>query len=430
MDALNNLGSRGLEPDGLQEGRFAGTSATESDDRVAANSRSFPADSAPMPYDLRLPGGRSDQYYADTARFADLFLDEAELRAATLLDGYGRHVQEVLREAPRSRGEYAVELLMLGLALQLYGGAAESAPGWAVELTRELLWLRRRSAAAKPVADFGRAVLSALFLAQGIGRPFSATPASPEQLPRLIEWLSASGEFTQEAMRINNWRGYLATMRGDEAAHWLAESVALYDWFRREAEAALGTYTKDISAFLAAEAPRHRCREDRLLCSRGAVEYHLGMVAAEIMNRGLLPAFERTSHRIVLVPACLRAEPNCCQAQRAGLDLTCTGCRPDCTVNRLTHLMRSLGATVYLVPHSTGFSQWLVRWQGASDVGVTAVACLANIVSGGFEMRARGIASQCVVLDFPGCQRHWSRKGIATEVNEERLVQIVTAHPA
>ena len=44
-------------------------------------------------------------------------------------------------------------------------------------------------------------------------------------------------------------------------------------------------------------------------------------------------------------------------------------------------------------------------------------------------MRARGIASQCVLLDFPGCGRHWSRESLPTEVNKERLVQIATAQP-
>jgi hypothetical protein len=88
--------------------------------------------------------------------------------------------------------------------------------------------------------------------------------------------------------------------------------------------------------------------------------------------------------------------------------------------------MRSLGAAVYLVPHSTGFSRWLERWQGAPEFGVIAVACLLNILPGGYEMRARGIASQCVPLDYPGCHKHWRPKGIATGLNEQRLVQIVT----
>jgi hypothetical protein len=100
--------------------------------------------------------------------------------------------------------------------------------------------------------------------------------------------------------------------------------------------------------------------------------------------------------------------------------------QPRLKVNRITRLMRSLGAEVYLIPHSSGFSRWLERWQRSPEVSVIAVACMLNILPGGYEMRARRIASQCVPLDYPGCQRHWHEEGIATSLNEDRLVEIVT----
>jgi hypothetical protein len=87
--------------------------------------------------------------------------------------------------------------------------------------------------------------------------------------------------------------------------------------------------------------------------------------------------------------------------------------------------MQYEGIEVYIVPHSSGFSRWLERWQADPKVGVAAVACMINILAGGYEMRARRIASQCVPLDFPGCQKHWRDEPVATSVNEERLVQIV-----
>jgi hypothetical protein len=99
-------------------------------------------------------------------------------------------------------------------------------------------------------------------------------------------------------------------------------------------------------------------------------------------------------------------------------------------VNQLTQHLRGTGAKVYLVPHSTGFSRWLERWQKEPDTGVVAVACLLNILPGGYEMRARGIASQCIPLDYPGCKKHWSGKGIPTRFNEERLIQILATPQA
>jgi hypothetical protein len=42
-------------------------------------------------------------------------------------------------------------------------------------------------------------------------------------------------------------------------------------------------------------------------------------------------------------------------------------------------------------------------------------------------MRRRGIPSQCVRLDHPGCRKHWCPQNAPTSVNEERLVRITVA---
>jgi len=265
-----------------------------------------------------------------------------------------------------------------------------------------------------------------------IGRKPTDGGCSLDRLSRLIGWLQATGEFEQEAMRLDNWRSFLGTLPHAEAVHWIETAADLFAWFQREADRTLGAYTRGVTGFLAGEYAGRGCREDQIFCGRQPVEYHLSMVATEIMNRGLREQFECTPQRVVLVPACMRgAKAGSCRARTSGSDIACTACDPACAVNRITRRMRRQGAKVYLIPHSTGFSRWLERWQRAPEAGVVAVACMLNILPGGFEMRARGIASQCVPLDYPGCRKHWSRKGIPTSLNEDRLVQIVagTAGP-
>jgi len=378
-------------------------------------------------YDLRQGGSAAGGFYAEAAHFSGRLLAEIESRAAQALTEYSLFVQDVLKEAQRSRGECGVELLTLGMTLSRYAGAAENSPAWVVKTCRALFRLRRR-APVKPLVDFTRAALTRAFLLPKIGVPAGEDAHSLRRLPRLIEWLEATGEFEQEVARIRNWRGLLETLPQVEAESWIAVAIGLFTWFEHEAAAALGGYTKGVSRFIEEEYARRGCREDQFFCSRPAVEYHLGMVTAEIMNGGLQAGFERKAKKVVLVPACMRgAKANVCRARVAGTDITCTSCDPECAVNRITQKMKALGVKVYIVPHATGFSRWLTRWQREPDTGVTAVACLLNILPGGYEMRARNIASQCVLLDYPGCAKHWREQAIPTAVNEQRLVQIVTA---
>ncbi len=390
-------------------------------------------------YDLRRGGKTSDMFYNELTALADRVLAEVELYAAAALRGYNQFVTSQLRETPRSQGEYAIELLTLGMALRLYREAAAETPGWVVDLARELYWMRRRSPGVKPILDFFRAGLLQLFMAKkldaavtGEGPGETAGGAGRDHgmadLPRLIEWLHATGEFKAEAMRLDHWNCYLRTLPAEQADSWIRTSVSLFDWFHREAELAVGPYTAGVNRFLRSESAHRYWREDRLFCSRRAVEYHLGMIAAEIMNHAMREEFTRKPKKALLVPACMRGEhAGTCHAHSDGVDITCAGCDPDCTINRITERMRDDGVNVYMVPHSSGFSRWLERWEADKDeVGVTAVACLLNILPGGYEMRARGIASQCVPLDYPGCKKHWSREDVPTGVNEERLVEIVT----
>jgi hypothetical protein len=280
------------------------------------------------------------------------------------------------------------------------------------------------------VADVARAVLSRYFLAPAIGRNGKQEPLSLVRLSRLINWLQATGEFDQEVRRLNNWRSFLATLPEGDGRRWMEASVELFAWFEREAAAALGEYTAGVEGFLSTEYAGRGIREDQIFCGRPAVEYHLAMVATELMNRGLRRKFEQMRQKVVLVPGCMRSKSaGECRARICGVDISCSACDPSCTIHRITSQMRELGAKVYIVPHSTGFTRWLERWQHEPDTGVVAVACLLNILPGGYEMRAREIPSQCVPLDYPGCEKHWRRERLSTELNEERLVQIVASPP-
>jgi hypothetical protein len=389
-------------------------------------------------YDLRLDQPSSNRFYSDVSAFSSRTVAEIERRASRALDGYIHYVARNLLEPPRTRGEYGLELLTVGMALRLYGLLATKTPGGVVAVSRELFGMRRRSPRMKPVIDWVRAGIFQIFLRRpprssdlagpGVFEHFDGGDAtSLAALPQVIKWMQATGEFEQESRRMDQWMSYLHELSRIEAEGWIGIALGLFDWFTNEAEAALGRYTLGAIPFLRKTNPTRFWREDQIFCGREPVEYHLGMVASDVMNDGLREDFLARPRKVLLVPTCMRgAKRDQCKAVVHGLDIKCAGCDPDCAINRITRRMHSEGVQVYMVPHSTGFSRWLERWQDDPKVGVVAVACMLNILPGGYEMRGRKIASQCVPLDYPGCEKHWTTGGVPTNANEERLVQIVT----
>lgn len=401
---------------------------------------------APRPrrvYDLRLGLEGSDAYYVDVARFGDKLLDETHLRIPDLIENYSRHMQKILLEPPRSYGEYAIDLLTLGVVQRRYADAAEDTPGWAIMLALEFSWLGRRSWSLRPIADIVGAAIHRLFITKRIGKHTknsshdmdagSATESARrlEQLPHLIEWLQVVGDLDQEAMCLNNLRGFLNTLSESEACRYLDCIVKFTEWFQRESAKALGAYTLGVPGFLAGEYSKRGWREDIVFCGKEQVQYHLAMVAVEIMNRGLRKEYETKPYKVVLVPACLRG-PHAleCQAEIDGTEVRCTECTPACTVSRGTNRMRSLGARAFLIPNCQNFELLLEHWRYRTDVGVTVVVCTLNIMSMGSAMRARGIASQFMPLDYPYCNTHWNSERMASGLNEARLVQISLPHGA
>ena len=168
-------------------------------------------------YDLRLEDGHSDSFHAQASRFSDKVLLEILERENGMLIEYGEFVHRELREPVRSRGEYAIELLTLGLALQRYAGAAENTPRWAVQLARGLFRLRCDFLAMKSLTDHVRASFIRTFLVSKIGCETTPGWRRLKGLRPLIEWLRATGEFEQEARRLENWNRFLGVLPHAEA---------------------------------------------------------------------------------------------------------------------------------------------------------------------------------------------------------------------
>ena len=53
------------------------------------------------------------------------------------------------------------------------------------------------------------------------------------------------------------------------------------------------------------------------------------------------------------------------------------------------------------------------------------IACVSHLISGGWKAKSLGMPPQCVLLDYCGCRKHWHERGIPTDINFGRLLEIL-----
>lgn len=379
-------------------------------------------------YSLTRGKTNSQEYYEDAAQLTDVVLKEAEQCLFSIIREFEASIQQNDLESLRSSKEYLLEALTLGVLWMVYAPHAVTFSPAASGLFHTLIALRRRYRWLKPGIDTVRGILATLLLMPKHTSSQTRVPQTKENLARLLNWLSVTGEFKEEIKRLQYWQAFLANLPAQKVAEYLKAISAFARWFKFQSKASLGKYTTHVEDFLQKSYPQtYRWREDMIFCGRQEVEYHLIMVGAEILNRVFRADFLQTPRKAVLLPACMRARPAAeCRARKDGLDITCTGCTPGCRVRHFNQLGKEQGFDVYVIHHSSDFTKWLERWQDTREVGVVGVACILNLFTGGYEMKDLNIPSQCMLLDYCGCQNHWHPEGIPTDIDQKQLLHTLS----
>jgi hypothetical protein len=374
-------------------------------------------------YSLREGSDHSDFYYETIATFADEIVEESKLYTTWMIDDFMIYIQKSKKKAPRIHEEYILEVLTLGVLWLHYSDDAISLLQPARSLLSRLTELRQKSNTLKPGVDFLRGILSTILFspthAQEIVDSLSLTI---ENIDKLISWLIATGEFTQEGLRLTLWRDFFATVSEQDTADHIASAIAFAAWFEVRSKEVLGRYTIYVEDFLKETIKQDRWREDLVLRRRARVEYHLNMVGAEIMNRAYQQDFLSAPTKIVLLPTCMRKRQGQCRARQIADAYQCTSCTENCTIHELKKLGEEYGFEVYMIPHeSSAFSKELLI---PGEVGIIGIACVLNLMAGGWRAKSLGIPAQCVLLDYCGCKNHWHKEGFPTDINIEQFLTL------
>jgi len=313
---------------------------------------------------------------------------------------------------------------VLGVLWQVYSGDAAELDAAPKQILSQLVRMRERGGSLKPGVDFLRGILSTIFLSPDLYDNMFVLEASLKNMDKLMDWLEATGEFKYEVRRFRKWYEYLMTLSSQEISEILTTSLTLAVWFNVRSEEVLGSYTPNVERYLNELRPDRYWHEDVIFCGRRRVEYHLNMTGAEVMNRAYRDAFVKTSEKSVVLPACMRLLPESKCRVDSG---RCMRCNADCNVSQLTGLGMEHGFDVVVIPHTSSISAGRSRDHSFldKDVGVIGVACVLNLISGGWMLKDMGVPAQCVLLDYCGCKSHWSEEGFPTGINVGQIKRIL-----
>lgn len=365
-------------------------------------------------YSLRLDAADSDDYYRMISAFADSWLTQAKPEVLDLVTGF-REFRQSRGEADRSDAEYMFELLALGVLIREHGREASRMPAWIERLLLGLVIVQDRYPWAERLTKSLRGLLG--WLANQI--PGGERDGDPVRCA--IAWLGANDESAKEK-RLGEWGAYF-THKGEsfaEAA--VSRCLDLADKFAKSNMAALGKSTENVERFLRDEAPRYRHRYDARLVSSTRLEYHLGMLGTEILNRAFRARFLETKRKMVILPPCMCAPEKECKAVETPFGAKCQTCTPSCRVNQITKLGEKRGFSVTMIPDNV---KVFGSGKRTESIGLVGVSCALTNWNGGWDASALGIPAQGLLLDYVGCKFHWDKEGIPTDTNLKELQEIV-----
>jgi hypothetical protein len=379
---------------------------------------------AGVTYSLIEKEQNSGSFYLMLNIFTDLVLDSSATKLGSIVSDYYQWLQNNKIEKLRSKDEYTLELIALGVFWNNYASKALQTNYLSKRAVAWLYKMRGQYPRLKNHLDKLRGILSYSFLEKK--NRYSVEVFNRNNYKALLEWLEATGEFKEEVIRLKNWLLFMETITSEQISELLQKTKGYAILFNDIGRSVLGSYTQNVDMFRLNAKKEYKYREDYFLAQRMENEYFLNMFGAEVMNRQLKPGFDKTPHKAVLLPICMRRKQEAeCKAIFDGKEKVCRMCDRNCAIGKVANELVKEGISVYLIPHSSNFSKFLAHWADQKDTSLVGVACVLNLLTGGYEMKRLNIESQCIFLDYCSCKNHWDKRGKPTSLNIDRLKQLL-----
>lgn len=373
-------------------------------------------------YSLKANQINSDRYYKDIRLFTDEIIKEFERFNTPIIDDYiFYNAKNFLKK--QQKNEYIFELLMIGVLWKVYSIKAYNLDEKHQRLLESLVSIRNENEYSKEKIDIIRGMLMTAYLLPENEDGY-CKDLTFNNFNKLLLYLRATDDFTQEVRKLNFWKEFLETRSKEEVSRILEVAITFADLFKIRSQSVLGKYTVNIEKYLNEKYYEHLGKEDIIFCGRKEVEYHLNMVGAEIMNRSFKKAFQKRPRKALILPGCMRSSQKNCRAKDTNLGLKCIKCTKSCNINQLTDMGKEYEFEVYIVPHeSSAFSKSTRR--DREELGIIGVSCISNVIAGGWKSESLNIPAQCVLLEQSSCKNHWHSEGFPSDINLNQLIKLL-----
>ena len=320
-----------------------------------------------------------------------------------------------------------MDALVFGVLWQEYATWATKIELVDLNLVAELSEIRIRFPESRQSIDRARAESYAGFLKLRPSVEQQTPEVSTANLDRFFVFLEALGEYHRIVDHLREFVLNNVMVGVPSFRTVMQEILAFSSFFASESGKFLGAYTSSCCSYLRSLKQEPVDDAESILRSRNAVEYHLNMVVAQWMQQENLQAYVETDRLSVVLPHCLCPTPEDCEAEWTGNRYNCLQCKPNCPVSSVQELCNCYSAEMVLIEHASGFASWIKDTVQVENHGIVGIACVSNLIEGGFEAQRRSIPVTCVPLNRPGCSQ-WHKQYEGSQLNLAALETLLSIH--
>lgn len=370
-------------------------------------------------YSLKLDQENSDDYY-NIVRDVSIKIKEKILFGGNdYLNDFMQFIVSENIELLRSKEEYGLELLLIGVMLEEYIDNVRCFKVMTKGIFVGLNKLRDRHENYKKKIDTIRGKLATKILMR---RKHTYKDIIIDDFDLLIKWMESSGDFKEEIIRLKNWDLFFKEKGKYYSADMFIYCKILATQFYNISKDVLGLYTKDVNKYLDNYEKDHTNKDDIVYCGKGEIQYFFNMISAEIINNIYRNEFLKSKEKIVLLPSCMREVNTLCLSDKTYTGYKCSHCCSSCNINKLSTMGERYGLSVFIMTDECENFKFESEY---NSTGAIVISCVLNLFSKNLKFIRLGLSPQCSILDYCGCTNHWCREDIMTNINLEELKNII-----